>query len=945
VSDFLTEEIVMPGLSGLRAFAWAVLFFAQGAIAAAPPAEAAKTGPVSFAIEPAPAWVVPARESRDVVAERAPLSYRVIDDQFLVDAKGATAYSHLVRVVNESGGLGPASQVEIDFDPSFQTLVFHHFDVVRGGKHLNRLDRKKIQLLHRETQLERRMYDGRVTASIVVEDVRVGDEIDFAYSIRGSNPVFEGRFVNPEWMVSSRGPVALYQLRVLAPEARKIQVRLGADDMQMSSRVDGKGMRETLVRRERVAQFRGDPGTPYSAALRQMVQFSEFADWSDVARWGTTLFSPAPSSTGGALDRKAAEIRAATPDREKQLLAALRFVQTDVRYFGTEIGPNTHKPANPEKVMEQRFGDCKDKVMLLVALLRRLDIAATPVLVSTTQRGQVESFLPSPLAFDHVIARVDLAGKTWFLDATRAHQSGELANRMAVGFNRGLPLAADTTALAPLPQAYDQVRMTVQDTFTVKKFSDGAALEARITYRGDLAELIREALATRSASEVESQVAMPYARIYPKLKATAPMRVEGSESDDAVTLVLNFSIAEPWRFPEQRLLVMDVVQWALVDAIRVPNDPSRREAYWINFPGIYRHSSAVEFAEDVYPTPGSQRFDDGDARLMLHTKSELSTRRSEVAGEVDLRVDEISPAEWPAHMALVAKLAPRAGITLAAPAVTVAGMEALKKDLRDLDESVRAKNIKVTTQTQYQSLAMSAALSSQINSGRLTGTLKAQALTERGIHYDNLARFDEARKDFETAIELAPGVPESLNAAAVNALLLKNYPRVFDLAGQVLARNAGDTEARRTRALASYFAKDYAAARADLEELLKNRSQVRRGYPIVWLSLVSQQAGQDFAQDPKRFPDDQLPQEWPRPLVDWALGKASVDSVIGAAKAGTGSPQRLCEAYYYIGEKYLADGDRKRAREFFQKAVDQGVTEFIEDNSARNRLASVARSD
>jgi len=86
-----------------------------------------------------------------------------------------------------------------------------------------------------------------------------------------------------------------------------------------------------------------------------------------------------------------------------------------------------------------------------------------------------------------------------------------------------------------------------------------------------------------------------------------------------------------------------------------------------------------------------------------------------------------------------------------------------------------------------------------------------------------------------------------------------------------------------------------------------------------------------------------LPADWPRPLVDWARGKASVDSVIASAMAGSLAAERLCEAYFYIAERYLADGDTARASEFFQKSIDQGVIEFIEDASSRNRLASLKR--
>jgi len=69
------------------------------------------------------------------------------------------------------------------------------------------------------------------------------------------------------------------------------------------------------------------------------------------------------------------------------VLVALEFVQKQIRYFGTEIGPYSHRPASPETVLKRRYGDCKDKVALLSTLLDRLDIRATPILVSATMRG------------------------------------------------------------------------------------------------------------------------------------------------------------------------------------------------------------------------------------------------------------------------------------------------------------------------------------------------------------------------------------------------------------------------------------------------------------------------------------------------------------------------------------------------------------------------------
>jgi hypothetical protein len=38
------------------------------------------------------------------------------------------------------------------------------------------------------------MLNGQESAVLVLDDVHVGDTIDYSYSIKGSNPVFAGHF-------------------------------------------------------------------------------------------------------------------------------------------------------------------------------------------------------------------------------------------------------------------------------------------------------------------------------------------------------------------------------------------------------------------------------------------------------------------------------------------------------------------------------------------------------------------------------------------------------------------------------------------------------------------------------------------------------------------------------------------------------------------------------
>ncbi len=893
-----------------------------------------KTG-FTYALQPTPNWVVPAAENPQAAVDRAPMHYRVIDEQIRIDGNKVSNYSHVVRVVNDSAGLSNASQIELEFEPTYQSVALHHLRVIRDGKPIDKLDTKRIQLLQRETQLERKMYDGRVTLSVVLDDVRTGDQIDYAYTIEGSNPVFAGKFSQMAWLGSWYGPVQIRQVRLLAPADRPIQYQVGPKDAKVETNMLGT-LRETIFRNESVRQVSLEDAAPYSALKVHQVQFSEYTDWTGVAQWGEKLFQS--NATSKLVDEKALEIKAKANDKTEQLLLALDFVQKDIRYFGTEIGINSHMPAAPEKVMEQRFGDCKDKVGLLIALLKRLEIDAKPVLVSTYLRRQTQFAMPGPTGFDHVIARVDLDGTSYWLDATRNQQSGSLAQRQSVGLGYGLSLAAGTSALEELPLPYDTVRMVVSDSIQIDQFSQNPKMISRVTYHSDLAEIYKEALATRGLQNIAPELSAPYVKIYPKINSLSPVKVE--QGDGAISFIQEFSLPEFWRFPEQRALVGDMAFWAAGQSLAILKAETRRDPVNLSFPGIYRHNISVDFAEDIYRQPGSRKYAEAEAEagISIKTSAESGLRRVEYKAEVRLGTDQIEANNWRAYTAKLSKISPKLYETVVVSSVPLDRLTKLTADIKQQEDSIKAKRVKPVTRIQSEALFKIISLTAQINSGRLSPALEAQARNERGVQYDHLGRAKEGREDYERALVLAPDNLDYQRAAAVNALQLRDFDKAIELSNRVIARNPDDAEAMDQRARARYFKTELAAAQTDWTQLLKDRAAVRRGYPIVWLSLALRQQNMDASNLEKNYPSDQLPTDWPRPLVDFALGKLSVDAVIQAAKAEKGSAEALCEAYFYIGEKFRAEGDASRATDYWRKSVDQGILEFVEDAASRFRL-------
>jgi transglutaminase-like putative cysteine protease len=98
---------------------------------------------------------------------------------------------------------------------------------------------------------------------------------------------------------------------------------------------------------------------------------------------------------------------------------ALRLVQDQIRYVFLGMNLGGYTPASAETTWARRFGDCKGKTALLVALLRELGIDAEPALVSTTAGDGLDQRLPTLQLFDHVIVRARIDKTIYWLDGAR----------------------------------------------------------------------------------------------------------------------------------------------------------------------------------------------------------------------------------------------------------------------------------------------------------------------------------------------------------------------------------------------------------------------------------------------------------------------------------------------------------------------------------------------
>ena len=128
---------------------------------------------------------------------------------------------------------------------------------------------------------------------------------------------------------------------------------------------------------------------------------STFQDWPAFSRTYAGLFA-SKTEVAQPIQALADQIAAGAADKREEAQRLYEWVSRRVRWVAIYVGDGAFVPHPAEQVLSNRYGDCKDQVALLVALLRARGIEARPVLVNLTPTYTL-SGPPTLSAFNHVI--------------------------------------------------------------------------------------------------------------------------------------------------------------------------------------------------------------------------------------------------------------------------------------------------------------------------------------------------------------------------------------------------------------------------------------------------------------------------------------------------------------------------------------------------------------
>ena len=479
----------------------------------------------------APAWVedvaIPALDAAIKAQAQDGVHFILSDRQVRWEDGAKVLFARTVSQVTDRAGLERAATISFDYNPEFDRIILTRLMIIRDGQEIDLRDVVREEVLRREQRLEQGIIDGTLTAWMQIPDLRVGDIIDSA-SIRiikplapaGDNAVVS--FL--DWSV----PVQLTRLVVLWPQDWALNVGpLPEGISHVATALRDQGVVRLEWQRLNKLPARWEAGTPAGQSPDALVQLSADADFGALSG-ALTPYYAADYPLTPEWDARVAAIAAASDDPEIRAIAALRLVQDELRYVSLSVGAGGIYARLPQEVLTSGFGDCKDKSLLLVVILRRLGVDAVVALTDIDAGQGLRSEVQRLSIFDHMIVRIMVDGRAHWADPTALHQGGDFTTGAPADYGWGLPLTGPKQrALEPMPitgaQAWS-TDVTEDYVFTPA----GVMLAVTSAYRGGAADSMRQRWALEPGSKISADYHAYYDRRYPGIT----MRKEIIKTDD-----------------------------------------------------------------------------------------------------------------------------------------------------------------------------------------------------------------------------------------------------------------------------------------------------------------------------------------------------------------------------------------------------------------------------
>lgn len=385
----------------------------------------------------------------------------VLDEEetYRFDASGRSVYTEYMvyKVLTQQGAEGWAG-ISVDWEPWHQERPAIRIRVITPDYVVHDLDLKTMTEAPAQDEQSNIYTDRRVVRG-PLPAVAPGSVIEQEIVISENRPYFSAGTAGRYFFGRVSVPVRHSRLTIEAPSSVSLRYALQLLPGLQPQRTESDGKVRIVFEREAVNSLEtADLYLPADVPAYPSVAFSTGASWQVVSgAYASIVESKIRSGDIKALVEK---LTRGKDSQFEKVQAVSVYLDKEVRYTGVEFDDAEIVPHSPSETLLRKYGDCKDKSTLLVAMLRAAGVPAYLALLNAGGSMDVPPDLPGMGFFDHAIVYVPGNPDLW-IDATDEFaRPGQLPvvdqGRLA------LVVRPETTALIRTPEASSQDNLVAE---------------------------------------------------------------------------------------------------------------------------------------------------------------------------------------------------------------------------------------------------------------------------------------------------------------------------------------------------------------------------------------------------------------------------------------------------------------------------------------------------
>jgi len=575
------------------------------------------------------------------------------DEKVQITAGNTMVYllHYIVRIVNERGKERFA-EAPIEYDSTDEKVILEYARTIRPDGTVVDVGSRHIRDVSKYLNFP--LYSNARVFIISFPEITEGAVIEYKVAVHRSQLINKKDFVIP-LSLQAPEPVIDSRFELTIPSSRKVNIRTVNERYNSF----GAGLSPAVMRDNgrityrwkcgNIPQIIPEPQMPPFEEINPAVLISSFDSWQEIYDWWWSLAKDKIKTTA-AISQKVGELTAGISSDEARIASIHNFCAQKIRYVAVEYGQAGYEPHQAGDIFQNKYGDCKDQAILLVAMLREAGFEAWPVLIPTSDSFAMDGEFPAML-FNHCIAAVSLNGKLAFMDPTAETCSfgdlpaGDQDRTVLVIKENGFEIAR-----TPL---YPAGHNTVSQRLSLSIGPDeGVTGERAVSSKGIYDQTQRYWLLYTLPDTVKDTITSKIQEI------SIGARLEGYSVDNLndlnKPLMLRYSFAGPeFMIPAGRLRILPSL--ASIDMSSVSK---KARVYPILYPVL--DSRNIETA--IYLPPGyDARYVPGPIEeenqwMKFSARYDLEARTLLFRQSIELRARSVTQEEYPAYKAFMEQL-------------------------------------------------------------------------------------------------------------------------------------------------------------------------------------------------------------------------------------------------------------------------------------------------